>query len=78
MCLGEICEVTEVRPGGRALVRGDRREQEVVLMTISGTVAPGDWLVCHSGFALDRISADEALQARTIRSTPSTQTEVSP
>jgi hydrogenase expression/formation protein HypC len=78
MCLGEICEVTEVRPGGRALVRGDRREQEVLLMTVSGTVAPGDWLVCHSGFALDRISAEEAREARAIRSTPSTQTEVSP
>ncbi len=78
MCLGEICEVTEVRPGGRALVRGDRRDQEVLLMTIAGSVAPGDWLVCHSGFALDRISAEEARESRTIRSTPTTQTEALP
>jgi hydrogenase assembly chaperone HypC/HupF len=78
MCLGEICEVTEVRPGGRALVRGERRVQEVLLMTVGGSVAPGDWLVCHSGFALKRISAEEAQEARAIRSTPSTQTEVSP
>lgn len=78
MCLGEICEVTEVRPGSRALVRGDRRDQEVLLMTIAGSVAPGDWLVCHSGFALDRISAEEARESRTIRSTPTTQTEALP
>jgi len=76
MCLGEICEVTEVRPGGRALVRSDQRAQEVLLMTVTGDVAPGDWLVCHSGFALERISADEAREASLIRSTPSIQTEV--
>lgn len=78
MCLGEICEVTEMRPGGRALVRSDQREQEVLLMTLEGDVSPGDWLVCHSGFALNRVSADEAHEARMIRSTPSTTTEVSP
>ena len=78
MCLGEICEVTEIRAGGRALVRGEQREHEVLLMTVSEGVAPGDWLVCHSGFALDRISADEAREALSIRSTPSMQTEVSP
>ena len=76
MCLGEICEVTEIRPGGRALVRGGQRTQEVLLMTVEGGVAPGDWLVCHSGFALERLSADEAREALSIRSTPSTQTEV--
>ncbi len=78
MCLGEICEVTEVRPNGRALVRGDQRDQEVLLMTISDDVTPGDWVVCHSGFALERISADEARDARSIRSTLPTETEVSP
>jgi hydrogenase maturation factor len=78
MCLGEICEVTELRPGGRAVVRSDQRVQEVLLMTVDGDVAPGDWLVCHSGFALNRISSDEAREARSIRSTPSIQSEVSP
>lgn len=77
MCLGEICEVTEIRGGGRALVRGEQREQEVLLMALGGDVAPGDWVVCHSGFALDRISADEAREAQQIRSTLPTETEVS-
>lgn len=76
MCLGEICEVTEIRGDGRALVRGEQREQEVLLVTLDGDVAPGDWVVCHSGFALNRISADEARDAQQIRSTLPTQTEV--
>jgi hydrogenase expression/formation protein HypC len=77
MCLGEICEVTEIRGGGRALVRGERREQEVLLMTLDDDVAPGDWVVCHSGFALNPISADEAREAQQIRSILPTETEVS-
>ena len=43
MCLGEVCEVKEVLAGGRALVRGPQRDQEVHLMTITGTLQPGDW-----------------------------------
>ncbi len=77
MCLGEICEIKEIRANGRALVRGDQRDQEILLMTMSDDVAPGDWVVCHSGFALERISADEATDARKIRTTPSIETEVS-
>lgn len=77
MCLGEICEVTEIRGGGRALVRGEQREHEVLLMALGDDVAPGDWVVCHSGFALNRISAEEAREARQIRSASPTETEVS-
>ncbi len=73
MCLGEVCEVTEVRPGGRAFVRGPQRVQEVLLLTLSDDVAVGDWLVCHSGFALGRISEDEAADAQNIRTTRTTE-----
>ena len=73
MCLGEVCEVTELRPGGRALVKGAQRDQEVLLLTLADDVAPGDWLVCHSGFALSRISTEEAADAQKIRSTRSTE-----
>jgi len=73
MCLGEVCEVLETRPGGRALVRGPQREQEVLLLTLTEPVAPGEWLVCHSGFALGRLSAEEAADAQNIRTTRTTE-----
>jgi len=32
-------------------------------------VAPGDWVVVHSGFALARLDPDEADEALTLRAT---------
>ena len=65
MSLGEVCEVKEVRPNGTALVAGDKSEQEVLLMTIhDDDVSVGDWVVCHSGFALERLSAEQAKEAK--------------
>lgn len=74
MCLGEIAEVLQVGPGPRGVVRSDGRTATVSLLTLDEPVAAGDWVVCHSGFALSRVTATEAAEAAAIRATvPNTQ-----
>ncbi|HSK55255.1 MAG TPA: HypC/HybG/HupF family hydrogenase formation chaperone [Jiangellales bacterium] len=70
MCLGLVCELLELRPDGTALVSHDGRTIEISLLTLGGGAEPGDWLLVHSGFALVRLTRDEALQARTARGQP--------
>ena len=67
MCLGELCEILELGPGATAVARTDARTQTISLMTLDETVAPGDWVVVHSGFALARLDPDEADEALTLR-----------
>jgi hydrogenase expression/formation protein HypC len=71
MCMGEICQVKEVGASGIALVRGRAGDQVARLMTLPETdaapVGEGDWLVVHSGFALRRLSEQQALDALRIR-----------
>lgn len=68
MCLGELAEVTAVTGDGTAQVRSDGRALTVSLLTLDETVAPGDWLLTHAGFALSRHTRDQALEAARIRS----------
>jgi len=67
VCLGEVVQVVEVAPDGVVLARAGTRTLRVSLLTLDGPVAPGDWVLAHSGFALARLSAAEALEARTLR-----------
>lgn len=75
MCLGTVARVVEVPDEARAVVehggthRPGRRE-DVLTMTIGDDIRPGDWVVIHSGFVLERISEARALDALAIRSTP--------
>lgn len=69
MCLGELTEVIEVGTSGAALVRSPGRTTTVSLLTLDGSVAPGDWLLCHSGFALRRLTPQEAHDAAVLRAT---------
>lgn len=69
MCLGELGEVVELTPDRTALVRCDGRSATVSLLTLDEAVAPGDWVLCHSGFALSRVTAEEAGEAAAIRAT---------
>ncbi|MDF2143459.1 HypC/HybG/HupF family hydrogenase formation chaperone [Knoellia sp. p5-6-4] len=69
MCLGELAEVLEAPDVGTAVVRSSVRTATVSLLTLDGAVAPGDWLLCHSGFALRRLSPQEAYEAAALRST---------
>jgi hydrogenase expression/formation protein HypC len=71
MCLGELGEVVELAPGPTALVRYEERTATVSLLTLDEPVAPGDWVLCHSGFALSRVTAEQAREAAAIRATGS-------
>ncbi|WP_062297434.1 MULTISPECIES: HypC/HybG/HupF family hydrogenase formation chaperone [Demequina] len=68
MCLGTIAKVIEVHHDGRAVVEDHGQRQLVLEMTVSDDdITPGDWVVVQSGFALERISEKEALEALRIR-----------
>ena len=74
MCLGELAEVIDVSTLN-ALVSGDGRARTVSLLTLTDPVAPGDWVVIHSGFALGRLTAEEASEATALRTTSPTISE---
>ncbi len=64
MCLGlpgRIVSVSEDGRVGRVDVAGVVREIDLSLL--SGPLAPGDYLLIHSGIALERMSLDQARAA---------------
>lgn len=74
MCLGTVARVVEmaneahvVVEHGAAVAAGRR---ETVLDMTDENIGPGDWVVIHSGFALERISEAQAIDALAIRATP--------
>ncbi len=70
MCLGELGEVVRVEGRGQVEVRVGARAMTVSLLPLpapADPVAPGDWLLVHAGFALARLTAEDAAQAREIR-----------
>lgn len=70
MCLGTVARVVEVPFEGRVVVEHSGRHEEVIKMTVGEDLVPGDWVVIHSGFVLERISEAQAIDALAIRSTP--------
>ncbi|HEY6031412.1 MAG TPA: HypC/HybG/HupF family hydrogenase formation chaperone [Gaiellaceae bacterium] len=60
MCLGIPAQIVEPPADGlaRADVGGVCREISVALL--DGAVEPGDWVLIHVGFALNRIDEEEA------------------
>lgn len=85
MCLGTVAKVVEVIDEGRAVVEHAAvghaavghgavehpgRREDVLKMTVGDDIQPGDWVVVHSGFVLERISEARALDALAIRATP--------
>lgn len=69
MCLGLTCQIRELLPGRRAVVRAQARELTVSLMTLDEPVSAGDWVLVHAGFALGLLTAQEAADALAIRGT---------
>ncbi|WP_291379262.1 HypC/HybG/HupF family hydrogenase formation chaperone [Demequina sp.] len=70
MCLGTIAQVVEVHRDGRAIVEHGGRREEVLAMTVADDdIQPGEWVVIHSGFALERITEAQAKDALAIRAT---------
>lgn len=73
MCLGEVVQVTATLPDRHVETMlptgtpGGRRTR-VSLLALEGPVAVGDWLLVHSGFALERLTAAEAHGALALRS----------
>jgi hydrogenase expression/formation protein HypC len=64
MCLGLPGRVVEILPGSdvaRVEVAGVLREINIGLL--DGPFVPGDYILIHSGFALERMSQDEARDA---------------
>lgn len=70
MCLGEVVQVLATLPDRTVETTGapGARGARVSLLALTGTVAPGDWLLVHSGFALERLTAAEARAALALRS----------
>lgn len=66
MCLGEIVRLEAV-DGASARARLGSRVLSVSLVTLDESVAPGDWVVVHSGFALHRLEPGEAAEALALR-----------
>lgn len=67
MCLEVPIEILHVREDGSAVGRSGGRELDVSLLTLSEPVSAGDWVVAHAGFALHRVSREEAHAALRIR-----------
>lgn len=66
MCLGQLAEVIAVSADS-ALVSVGGPAFPVSLLTLSDPVTAGDWVVIHSGFALVRLTAEEARDAIALR-----------
>jgi hydrogenase expression/formation protein HypC len=58
MCLGVPARVIEVKESFATVeVGGARREISVMLLD---RVAAGDWVILHAGFAIEKLSPEEA------------------
>ena len=67
MCLGDVARVRSIAPDGSLLV--DTASREVTASSILLDTPPdiGDWVLMHSGFVLDVITEQEALEALSLR-----------
>jgi hydrogenase expression/formation protein HypC len=64
MCLGIPGRIVDLHDGGEvALVDVAGVVREINLALLDGPFRPGDYILIHSGFALERMSADEARDA---------------
>ncbi len=60
MCLGIPAKVLEVREGNATVeVGGATREVSIMLLA---DVKPGEWVVIHAGYAIQKVNEEEARQ----------------
>ena len=66
MCVSRLHLVVETPEQGRVLVEDvDGARHEVALLALDGPPPrPGEWLVVHSGYAIDRAPPEEAAEVR--------------
>ncbi len=64
MCLTQLGRIVEIDGADRALVvdaHGSRARVSLAPLTLCGeVVAPGDWVLMHTGFAVERLGAADA------------------
>ena len=60
MCLGVPAKILSVR-GDAAVIALGGVEREISLMLLDD-VSQGDWVIVHAGFAIERLSPEEAEQ----------------
>ncbi len=58
MCLGSPVKVVET-DGQSAVVEVGGARREISLLLLDG-VAPGDWVILHAGFAIQKLDEEEA------------------
>lgn len=61
MCLAMPVRVIELRERDQAIVELDGLRKEVSLALVDG-VEPGDYVILHAGYALQKLNRDEADQ----------------
>lgn len=66
MCLGEIVRLDAVS-GSSGVAYVGERALAISLVALEQSVTVGDWVVVHSGFALERLDPDQAADALSLR-----------
>ena len=66
MCTTEPCLVVELDDAGGAVVTQRGRRQRVLLVGTDEPVAPGDWVLVHSGLVVRRLDEVEAAATRAV------------
>ncbi|HJJ54751.1 MAG TPA: HypC/HybG/HupF family hydrogenase formation chaperone [Methanocorpusculum sp.] len=64
MCIAVPAEVLEIRDGNIALVDYGELQQEVRIDLVDVNV--GEFVLVHTGFAIQRLSRDEGLETRSL------------
>ncbi len=67
MCLGTVGQVTAAGAGGSVEVDDGVRVITASLLTMTDAVAPGDWVLMHSGMVLGLLTEHEARDALDLR-----------
>jgi len=62
MCLGVPMQVVEVRTEGNLALAESFGVQRLVRTTLVGPVQPGDYLLVHAGYAIEKIDREEAVE----------------
>ena len=60
MCLAVPAKVLELRDDNMALVDISGTQREISLMVLDGDAAPGDFVLIHVGYAIEKIDEEEA------------------
>jgi hydrogenase maturation factor len=67
MCLGTVGQVTAADVAGRVEVDAGDRVITASLLSMTDAVAPGDWVLMHSGLVLGLLTEQEAKDALALR-----------